>query len=147
MVLRGDKWGIPIYTPINTNCFGVKEVDLIYPEESYKLIGLAYNVYNSIGYGHHERNYQRAYAVELTENNFSFKREVCIKIVYKNKQIGRYFLDFFVNNKIVIELKVGKDFHSSRIKQVLNYLHATNKRLGIIFLFTPEGLRFKRIVN
>lgn len=120
---------------------------LVYPEESYALVGCAYAVYNSMGYGHHERNYQRAYALELADRKFCFEKELCVEVRHRGVYVGKYFLDFLVDEKIVVELKVGSEFHPNYIKQVLTYLHITNKRLGIIFLFTPEGLKYRRIVN
>lgn len=119
---------------------------VLYPKESYDLVACAYAVYNDMKYGHHERNYQRAYAIEIERKGFSFRREVCVRVSYRGQEIGKYFLDFLVAHKIVIELKVGNDFHTQYIKQVLNYLHSTNKRLGIIFLFTPIGVAYKRVV-
>ncbi len=123
------------------------EGTLIYPKESYDLVGCAYAVFNAMGYGHYERNYQKAYAIELGLKNYKFSRELKVNVNYRNNIIGHYFLDFLVDNKIVIELKVGNDFHSNHIKQVLTYLKATNRKLGIIFLFTPDGLLYRRIVN
>ena len=122
-------------------------VPLLYPKESYDLVGCAYAVYNSMGYGHHERNYQRGYAIELDAKRFPYEKELCIEVKHKGVYVGRYFLDFLIDGKIVVELKVGNEVHPSYIKQVLTYLRMTNKRLGIIFLFTPEGLHYRRVVN
>jgi GxxExxY protein len=120
---------------------------LIFPKESYDLVGCAYEVFNAMRYGHHERNYQRAYAIELGLKDYKFVRELKVSVNYRNNIIGHYFLDFLVDNKIVVELKVGNEFHGNYIKQVLTYLKATNRKLGIIFLFTPTGLFYRRIVN
>lgn len=128
-------------------CRFMEGVDLIYPKESYDLVGCAYTVFNAMRYGHYERNYQKAYAIELGLKNYKFSRELKVNVNYRNNIIGHYFLDFLVDNKIVIELKVGNDFHSNHIKQVLTYLKATSRKLGIIFLFTPDGLLYRRIVN
>jgi len=147
MGVRGGKWGkhksFHEYTQIV-----YMEEKILYKEESYELIGIAYAVYNSLGYGHHERVYGDAYQIELRDRAFLFKRERCTKILHKGKEVGTYFLDFLVKKEhlIVVELKVGIEFHDRYKKQVLQYLHATGIRLGIIFLFTPSGVEFKRIV-
>lgn len=121
--------------------------DLIYPKESYDLVGYAYSVFNSLRFGHYEIFYQRAYAQELLEKRYKFVREHKVRVMYKGKKVGSYSLDFLVENKIVVELKVADDFYPLHIKQVLTYLRATGKRLGIIILITPDGIRYKRLVN
>ncbi len=120
---------------------------LIYSDLSYSLVGLVYNVYNSLGFGYQEKYYQRAYASELEKIGLKFKREQKCVINYQGKQIGRYFIDFVVDDKIVIEFKVANDFYLQHTKQVLGYLKATGLKLGILFLFTQNGIKYKRIVN
>lgn len=122
-------------------------VALYFPKESYDLVGCAYTVYNRMKYGYHERNYQRAYAIELKKLGYRFAREVPLNICYEGKCVGKYFLDFLVNDQIVVEFKVANEFHPSHIKQILSYLKATNKKLGLLILFTPEGIKYKRVVN
>ena len=121
--------------------------DLYFAKESYDLVGCAYNVFNKLKFGHHERNYQRAYAIELGIMGYKFISELPLSISYEGTSIGKYFLDFLVNGQIVVELKIANDFHSSHIKQVLAYLKATNKKLGLLILFTPTGIKYKCIVN
>lgn len=121
--------------------------ELYFAKESYDLVGYAYNVFNKLKYGHHERNYQRAYAIELGISGYKFVRELPLRISYEGKNIGKYFLDFLINDQIVVELKVANDFHTSHIKQVLAYLKSINKKLGILILFTPVGVKYRRIVN
>lgn len=125
----------------------MKEGNLYFAKESYQLIGCAYNVFNKLKYGYHERNYQKAYALELQDKGINFSKELRVNIIYGDKKVGRYFIDFLVENKIVIELKVANDFHFSHIKQVLSYLKVKNIKLGLLILFTSQGIKFKRIVN
>ena len=122
-------------------------VVLIFPKESYDLIGCAYAVFNKLKFGHQERIYQKAYATELKELGYQFQKEVFVPIEYSGEHIGKYFLDFLINNEIVIELKVANEFHPIHVKQVLTYLKSTNKKLGILILFTSTGIKYKRIVN
>jgi len=118
-----------------------------YPELSYSLIGLAYDVFNQLGYGYHEKYYQRAYAQELTAKELPFKKEQLVKIQYNGQSIGRYFMDFVIDDKVVVEWKVASEFYGKHIKQVLAYLRATNLHLGLIILCAKEGIRIKRIAN
>ena len=120
---------------------------LVYPELSYKLIGLAFKVYNQLGYGYQEKYYQRAYKRELEKESIKFEKEREVKINYDGECIGKYFLDFIVENKVVIELKVATEFRYKYIRQVLEYLSETNKKLAIIIYFAKEGVRYRRIIN
>lgn len=66
---------------------------------------------------------------------------------YKGAIVGNYFLDFLIENKIVLELKKGDRFSKKDIEQVYAYLKVTGLKLGIIANFTGKGVKFKRIVN
>ena len=121
--------------------------DIVFQQESYDLVGCAYAVYNELKYGYHEKYYQKAYEIELLNKGFQFARELKVDLSYGDQKIGNYYLDFLVNNQIVVEFKVANDFHINHIKQVFAYLKATDKRLGIIILFTQSGIKYKRIVN
>ncbi|MBI4132745.1 MAG: GxxExxY protein [Candidatus Sungbacteria bacterium] len=120
---------------------------VIYPELSYKIIGIAFTVFNTIGYGMGERYYQRAFAKALEETRIPFKREQLVQLRYQDKPIGRYFLDFVVEDKLVIELKVRPRFGYTHIKQVMSYLKTTDYKLAIIIYFTREGVKYRRIIN
>ena len=90
--------------------------DLIFPKESYELVGCAYAIFNRLKFGYHEKHYQRAYSIELDQKGYSYSRELKVHILYQGKNIGRYFLDFLVERKIVVELKVANNFHPKYIK-------------------------------
>jgi GxxExxY protein len=121
--------------------------NLVLPELSYEIMGLIFDVFNRLGYGYQEKYYQRALAEKLIEVGRKFKREAPIKIVFNNKIIGRYFIDFVIDDKVVIELKLSNDFHQKYLKQVFGYLKATGLPLGILVLITKDGIRSRRIVN
>jgi len=120
--------------------------DLLYPELSYKIIGCAFDVYNSIGSGHHEKYYQRALAESFSEQKLSFNQQVNFPLKYKEKIIGRNFLDFLVENRIVVELKKGEHFSKTHIDQVMEYLKLSNLQLAILINFGIQGVAFKRII-
>lgn len=121
--------------------------EILYSQLSYELVGFAYSMYNKLGFGYQEKYYQPAYAKELEAASKIFKREQKCVILYNGASIGRCFIDFVVEKKIVIEFKVGNDFYLQHVKQVLGYLKATGLRLGIIILITKDGIKFKRIIN
>ena len=123
--------------------------DMIYEKEiSDKIIGCAFEVYNKLKQGYLERIYENALMFELSLNNIEAKSQVPIKVLYKNKIVGNYFADIIVGNKIVLELKSCSDIHESHIAQLINYLTASNKKVGYIINFGNEKkLQFKRIVK
>lgn len=121
--------------------------DLVYPDLSYKIIGVAFKVFNKLGYGHQEKYFQRAMALEFNEENLRYIREKEIKLNYNNRCIGKYFLDFVVENKVLLELKVVPQFKHVHIKQALEYLNVVNSKLAILIYFTKDGARYRRIIN
>lgn len=125
----------------------LKRNDLIYPDLCYQIIGILFEIFRELGSGYHEKYYQKIVAAELRRCGLRYRERVPTPLVYKGNKIGNYFLDFVIENKIVLELKKGERFAQKHIEQVYAYLKATNLKLGIIANFTKEGVRFKRIVN
>ena len=125
----------------------IQRQDLIYPELSYKLVGLAYNVHNELGHGHLEKIYQKAYAKELKDSNIKFAEQLSYKVIYKEEIIGNNFVDFMIEDKIIIELK-RSDFYSKKyIDQISNYIKVSGFKLALLINFTSKGVQIKRIVN
>jgi len=119
----------------------------LYEDLTRKIIGLTFEVYNNLRYGYQEKYYQRAFEQLLQENNINYKKESSVPIVFKEKIIGRYFIDFLIENKLVVEFKVGKEFKDQYIQQIIAYIKTNNLKLGLIVLLTSEGVKIKRIIN
>lgn len=124
-----------------------KKQNLIYPEISYELVGLAFDVFNKLGYGFQEKYYQRAFAKEMDKLNIKYKKEKSVNIQYEKDILGRYLLDFLVENKIAVELETRPRFGYIDIKQVLNYLKVGDYKLALIIYFTSSGVKYRRVVN
>lgn len=122
-------------------------IKLEQPELSYKIIGTAFDVYNSLGAGHKEKYYQNALALAFKKGGLNFREQVLTPLSYENQSIGRYYLDFLVENKIVVELKSGEKFLKQNIQQIFNYLRANKLPLGLLINFTKEGVKSRRILN
>ena len=125
----------------------LRRSDIIYPDLSYQIVGSAFDVYNEVGEGHGEKYYERALAVAFSEKRLNFEEQAYFPLRYGGKVVGKRFLDFVVERKIVVELKKGDRFSKTHIDQVLEYLALNNFKLAILINFGKEGVIFKRIVN
>ena len=128
---------------INTD----KNTDLLHADLTYRVRGAIFAVYNELGFGHKEQVYQKALALEFNNTNIPFKREIGLKVLYKNEIVGNYRPDFIVDQKLIIELKavgfVPKTFET----QLLQYLRATVYELGLLVNFGSPKLYIKRFIN
>ena len=100
----------------------LRRKDIIYPDLSYKIIGILFDVYNDIGYGYHEKYYQRAISKTLLSNKMKFQEQVYTPLIFQDKVIGRFFFDFVIEGKIILEIKKDGRFSKRYIDQVNNYL-------------------------
>ena len=125
----------------------LKRNDLVHPELSYKIVGSAFDVYNKLGSGHYEKYYQKALAESFQENKLKFVQQAYFPLKYNNKIIGKNFMDFVVENKIVVEIKKGDNYSKKHIDQVLEYLQLGELKLAILINFGHSGVLFKRIIN
>lgn len=123
------------------------DVHLIYPELSYKIIGILFSVYNELGNRYQEKYYQRAIEIKFRKEKIPYNREIKVDLLFDGETIGHYYLDLLVDKKIVLELKAKPSFTKNDYKQVKAYLQATNLRLGILVNFYGESLIYKRILN
>jgi GxxExxY protein len=121
--------------------------DLVHPDLCYKILGVLFEVWTTVGCGHKEKIYQNAVAVGLKNAGFDVKEQLPAKVVYKGKTVGIYYFDFLINDKIVLELKVRDYFSVKDIRQLYSYLKVRDLKLGIIAHFTKTGVKHKRVVN
>jgi len=120
---------------------------IVLPKLSYKIMGALFDVHNELDPTMLEKHYQRAIAEEFKNRGISFKKEVSVLLEYKNRPIGKYFLDFIVEDKIIVETKAQKSYNPKFFKQVLAYLRQTNLPLAILVNFRRPSLEYQRIVN
>lgn len=122
-------------------------VRLVYPKLSYKIIGILFKVHQELGPSLLEKYYQRAIVEEFKKNGLLYTKEVVVDLSYEGKPIGKYYLDFVVENKIILEIKAQKQYQPKFFKQVLAYLRQTHFPLAIIVNFRKPSLEYKRIIN
>jgi GxxExxY protein len=126
-----------------------KNIKTEYPESALtsKIINCAFKVFNVLGYGLPEKVYQTAMAREMETLKIHFKRECYGNIKYYDQIVGKYFLDFLVENKVAVELKVRNNQYKSDEKQLLSYLTAKNIKIGLLLIITDSGVKIKRMIK
>jgi GxxExxY protein len=119
---------------------------LLHREITEQIIGAAFEVYKHLGYGFLERVYQRAMQVELEARGLKAEIESKIKVRYKGVIVGNYEADLFVNELVIVEIKVCKEYHAADEPQLLNELKATGTKVGLLINFGRTKVEFKRFV-
>lgn len=118
-----------------------------YKEITEKIIGAAMKVHSALRNGFQEVIYQRAMEIELEDSNIQFKREFEMPVYYKSREIGMRRVDFFVESKIMVELKAIIQLENVHLAQAKNYLEAFNVQVGLLINFGSISLQFKRLEN
>src|SRR5436190_21989401 len=121
--------------------------DFKYREITEKIIGCAMRVHAALGNGFQEVIYQRALEIELQLAGLKFVSEMSMPIYYKNQKIGERRVDFFVEGKIMVELKAIIQLENVHLAQAKNYLEAYNMEVGLLINFGSISLQFKRLGN
>lgn len=121
--------------------------ELVYPELSYKIMNVLFKVHNELGSHLQEKHYQRAIEEELIKRGLQFEKEKIINILYNDRKIGSYFLDFIIEGKIALEIKTIDFFKKKEWNQIRRYLKTANLKLGILANFNGDRLIYKRILN
>ena len=121
--------------------------DLLFPELSYTINGVLFDVFKQIGGGHQEKYYQKAVAIGLKEKQIKFEEQVYVPLKFNGEIVGKYFLDFLIEGSIILELKRGKFIPAKVIDQTKQYLDTLHLELGLIECFTTDGVFTKRIIH
>lgn len=122
--------------------------ELIYKEEAYRIIGACMEVYNDLGSGFLESVYQEALARELASREIPYVEQWGIDVFYKGDKLNKkFFADFICFNEIIIELKAMEGLVPEHEAQLLNYLKATKKPLGLLVNFGGPSFQHKRFAN
>ncbi|HPE09698.1 MAG TPA: GxxExxY protein [Saprospiraceae bacterium] len=118
-----------------------------YEELTHKIIGCAMEVHKHLGNGFQEVVYQRALAIEMELQNIDFSREQEMTLLYKGHDVGTRRVDFFVENKIMVELKAVIQLEDVHLAQAMNYVEAYHLEIGLLINFGAKSLQFKRVHN
>jgi len=118
-----------------------------YKELTGKIIGAAMEVHSTLGCGFLEIVYEEALVVEFRLQGIEFKRQKPLDVFYKGNKVKQFICDFLIAGSVLVELKAIKELTAIETAQVLNYLKATNLRLGLLLNFGSSSLQYKRVIN
>lgn len=114
---------------------------------THNIIGCAMKVHSTLGSGFQEVIYQRALAIEMTKQKLAIERELEMEIFYDDHLIGSRRVDFFVEDKIMVELKAVSKLDDLHLAQAMNYCQAYNLPIGLLINFGSKSLQYKRVYN
>ena len=114
---------------------------------THKIIGCAMEVHNQIGNGFQEVVYQRALSIELNLNHIEHQRELEMPLTYKGYDVGTRRVDFFVEGKVMVEIKAIEKLEGVHKAQAINYCEAYNIADGLLINFGAERLQYHRVFN
>jgi len=121
--------------------------DLIFKDECYQLIGICMKIHTTLGKGFREVVYKDAMEIEFKNASIVYDREKKFKILYEGLSLKHTFdADFFVFDSIILEVKASWQLYPNNFKQTLNYLKASQIKLGLLINFGEDKLKFKRII-
>ena len=113
---------------------------------TYQINGAVFEVNRELGCGFLEKVYENALLVELQKRKIEAENQVPIKVKYKGQIVGDYCADIIVENKVLLELKVVESLQNVHVAQLLNYLKATNYKIGLLINFAHPKVEIRRFV-
>ena len=112
---------------------------------THKIIGAAMEVHRHLGNGFQEVIYQRALSIEMNMQGIEHEREKEMPLQYKGFDVGTRRVDFFVNEKVMVEIKALSKLEDVHLAQAMNYVEAYNMEIGLLKNFGEKSLEFKRV--
>lgn len=116
-------------------------------ELTEKIIGCAYQVYNQMGFGFLESIYEKCLMIELQNAGLRAESQVPIQVTYAEAVVGNFFADILVEDAIILELKSVKQLARAHEVQLVNYLTATKKEIGLLLNFSEAKVEVKRKIR
>jgi len=118
-----------------------------YEDLTEKIIGCAYRVHNKMGFGFLESVYEKCLLIELKKTGLQAEAQGSITVYYENEVVGEFVADVIVEDAIVLELKSVRRVVKAHEVQLVNYLTATNKDVGLLINFGERNVEIKRKVR
>jgi len=120
--------------------------NLLHGETTKVILGAAFEVWKTLGYGFLEKVYQNALSHELSRWGGVFRPQFPIEVAYKGAVVGHFVADLFVAGSVIVEIKAEKTYNPKHEAQLLNYLKATGVRVGLLLNFGESKCEFKRLI-
>ena len=111
---------------------------------THKIIGCAYQVFNQLGFGFLESVYKKAMIIELGKINFKTEAEKLLKVYYDKQMVGEFYVDLFIEDEIIVELKSVRGLAKEHEVQLVNYLNGLKGDIGLLINFGPSWVEIKR---
>ena len=118
---------------------------MLHSDITEKIIEAFYKVYNTLGYGFLEKIYENSLIIKLKQLRLQVVQQENIKVFFEGKVVGDYFADLIINDKVIVEIKVAEHLCDEHYYQLINYLKATNKEVGLLLNFGKKP-EFKRVI-
>lgn len=118
---------------------------MLYEDITGEIIKAFYKVYNKLGYGFLEKVYENSMIIELKKSGFQIKQQQNIKVFYEKEEVGNYYADLIIEDKVILELKCCENLREEHKSQLINYLKATNIEVGLVLNFGKK-CEFKRVI-
>ena len=111
---------------------------------THKIIAAAYRVHNTLGFGFLESVYKKAVIIELTKEGLRVEEEKPLEVYYDDQVVGDFYVDLFVEDEIVVELKSVQHLAKEHEVQLVNYLNGLKREVGLLINFGPSGVQVRR---
>jgi GxxExxY protein len=125
----------------------VKGIPMEHSDLTEKIIGCAYDVFNTLGAGFLESVYERSLLIELKQAGLDARPQVPLNVYYRESLVGQFFADIIVDQKVVVELKSIESLAKAHEVQLVNYLVATGMPVGLLINFGPDRVEVRRKVR
>ena len=122
--------------------------EYLYKDENYKIVGILFEVHKNLGKGFSEIVHKDAIEYEFQQQNIPYQREKEFSVYYKDTILKhKFYADFVVYDKIILEIKTVDCFNNNHYNQCLNYLKVSKNKLAILANFNLTSLEYKRIID
>lgn len=123
------------------------KTNYLHSELTKQIIQGFYQVYNTLGFGFLEKVYENALMIELEEIGLAAVQQSGVEVYYRRRDVGKYFADITVENKVILELKSVKELSEEHEAQLVNYLRASNVEVGLLMNFGPRPKVIRRVLT
>jgi GxxExxY protein len=115
-----------------------------YEDITHKIIGCSYNVFNELGFGFLESVYKKAMIIELSKKDVKVEPEKPLTVYYNDQVVGEFYIDLYIKDTVVVEIKSIENLTKQHEVQLVNYLNGIKKDIGLLISFGPTGVDVKR---